>query len=246
MAIASYLAGEGRDHRVNAALKGLARPSLGEWLGFLRECDQCVGAVLDTRNASIENLLYVNPQQLVSEAIELMRSTGVSQLPVCKNTPPFAAAEVSGSIDELELMEAIHRDPGVMATPVEKVMGPKLPTVGVGQKVELIPSHSCTTCNLYRQLHVHEQGRIVSDRREPDGVAEQRSPSELVAGVLAGGRKDLHAQARSQRLLAARLGLGRRSGDREQGKTEDDGDGAHDVVTPWRTRRPRGRRTAEF
>jgi len=93
--------------------------------------------VLDARNASIENLLYVNPRQLVSEAIELMRSNGVSQLPVCKNTPPFAAAEVSGSIDELELMEAINRDPGVMSTPVEKVMGPKLPTIGVGQKVEL-------------------------------------------------------------------------------------------------------------
>jgi cystathionine beta-synthase len=45
-----------------------------------------------------------------------MRSTGVSQLPVCKNTPPFAAAEVSGSVDELELMEAIHRDPGVMSS----------------------------------------------------------------------------------------------------------------------------------
>jgi cystathionine beta-synthase len=93
--------------------------------------------VLDTRNASIQNLLYVNPQQLVSEAIELMRSTGVSQLPVCKNTPPFAAAEVSGAIDELDLMEAIHRAPGVMSTPVEKVMGPKLPTIGVGQKLEL-------------------------------------------------------------------------------------------------------------
>jgi cystathionine beta-synthase len=118
----------------------LSRVFDDDWManfGFLRECDQCVGAVLDTRNASIENLLYVNPHQLVSEAIELMRSTGVSQLPVCKNTPPFAAAEVSGSIDELELMEAIHRDPGVMATAVEKVMGPKLPTIGVGQKVEL-------------------------------------------------------------------------------------------------------------
>jgi cystathionine beta-synthase len=34
-------------------------------------------------------------------------------------------------------MEAIHRDPGVMSTPVEKVMGPKLPTIGVGQKLEL-------------------------------------------------------------------------------------------------------------
>jgi YD repeat-containing protein len=38
VAIAHYLAGEARDHRVNAALKGLARPSLGEWLRFLREC----------------------------------------------------------------------------------------------------------------------------------------------------------------------------------------------------------------
>ena len=33
-------------------------------------------------------------------------------------------------------MEAIARDPSVMTTPVEKVMGPKLPTIGVGQKVE--------------------------------------------------------------------------------------------------------------
>jgi serine/threonine protein kinase/predicted Zn-dependent protease len=38
VAIAWYLRGEARDHRVNAALKGLARPSLGEWLRFLREC----------------------------------------------------------------------------------------------------------------------------------------------------------------------------------------------------------------
>ena len=68
-------------------------------------------------------LLYVNPEQTVREAIELMRANGVSQLPVCKNTPPFAAAEVSGAVDELELMEAISRDPSVMTTPVEKVMG---------------------------------------------------------------------------------------------------------------------------
>ena len=111
-----------------------------DWMmnfGFLQECDQCVGAVLDTRNASIENLLYVNPSQTVSDAIEIMRSHGVSQLPVCKNTPPFANAEVSGSVDELELMEVIHRDPGAMRTEVEKVMSAKLPTIGVGQRLEL-------------------------------------------------------------------------------------------------------------
>jgi cystathionine beta-synthase len=118
----------------------LSRVFDDEWManfGFLTQCDQCVGMVVDARNASIENLLYVNPDQRVSEAVEMMRSTGVSQLPVCKNTPPFAAAEVSGAVDELDLMEAIHRDPGVMATEVEKVMGPKLPTIGVGQRLEL-------------------------------------------------------------------------------------------------------------
>ena len=78
--------------------------------GFLRECDECVGAVLDARTGMAE-LLYVNPGHTVRQAIELMRANGVSQLPVCKNTPPFAAAEVSGAVDELEVMEAIARDP---------------------------------------------------------------------------------------------------------------------------------------
>ena len=62
-----------------------------------------------------------------------MRANGVSQLPVCKNEPPFAAAEVSGAVDELALMDAAFRDPSTLDMPVEKVMGPKLPTVGVGQ-----------------------------------------------------------------------------------------------------------------
>ncbi|HAK96244.1 MAG TPA: hypothetical protein DCM87_14945 [Planctomycetes bacterium] len=38
IAVAGYLATEARDHRTNAILKGLARPSLGEWARFLREC----------------------------------------------------------------------------------------------------------------------------------------------------------------------------------------------------------------
>ena len=104
--------------------------------GFLTECDQCVGAMLGSRGSTPE-LLYVNPDQTVREAIELMRKHEVSQLAVCKNTPPFAAAEVSGAVDELDLMDAIYRDPAVINTPVEKVMGPKLPTIGVGQKIDL-------------------------------------------------------------------------------------------------------------
>jgi cystathionine beta-synthase len=110
-----------------------------DWManfGFVRECDQCVAAVLDARG-STPALLYVNPSHTVRQAIDVMRLNGISQLPVCKNTPPFAAAEVSGSVDELELMEAVYQDPSVMNMPVEKVMGPKLPTIGVGQKVAM-------------------------------------------------------------------------------------------------------------
>jgi cystathionine beta-synthase len=116
----------------------LSRVFNNQWManyGFTRECDECVGAVLETRGGTPE-LLYVNPDQAVHAAIGVMRANGVSQLPVCKNTPPFAAAEVSGAVDELELMEAIARDPSVMGTAVEKVMGPSLPTIGVGQRVE--------------------------------------------------------------------------------------------------------------
>jgi cystathionine beta-synthase len=116
----------------------LSRVFDDDWManfGFVRECDACVGAVLETRGAMAE-LLFVNPGQTVREAIEVMKANGISQLPVCKNTPPFANAEVSGAIDELDVMEAVSRDATVIDMPVERVMGPRLPTIGVGQRIE--------------------------------------------------------------------------------------------------------------
>ena len=115
----------------------LSRVFDDDWManyGFLRECDECIAAVLDARGDT-PSLLYVNPSHTVRHAIDLMRANGISQLPVCKNTPPFAAAEVAGAVDELDLMEAVYRDASVMEQPVEHVMGPRLPTIGVGQKV---------------------------------------------------------------------------------------------------------------
>jgi cystathionine beta-synthase len=116
----------------------LSRVFDDDWMatfGFVRECDDCVGSVVETRGGMAE-LLYVNPGQTVRDAIDVMKANGISQLPVCKNTPPFANAEVSGSIDELDVMEAISRDAAVIGMPVERVMGPRLPTIGVGQPIE--------------------------------------------------------------------------------------------------------------
>jgi cystathionine beta-synthase len=120
----------------------LSRVFDDDWMatfGFIRQTqgsvDGSVGDVLATRGET-EELLYVNPGQSVREAIDLIRANDISQLPVCKNTPPFANAEVSGAVDELALMEAISHDPAVIDMPVERVMGPKLPTIGVGQRIE--------------------------------------------------------------------------------------------------------------
>ena len=35
------------------------------------------------------------------------------------------------------------------------------PDWAIGQTLHLIPSHACTTCNLYREMVVHEDGRVV-------------------------------------------------------------------------------------
>src|SRR4051812_20374834 len=135
----------GREHLVVVLIPDSGRLYLSrlfndEWLagyGFLRECDLCVGVVLDARGDDVPPLIYVNPEERVRDAIAKMRRHGISQLPVCKNEPPFAAAEVSGAVDELELMDAAFRDATILETPVEKVMGPKLPTIGVGQPLSL-------------------------------------------------------------------------------------------------------------
>lgn len=37
----------------------------------------------------------------------------------------------------------------------------KSPDWRIGQALQLIPSHACTTCNLYREIVIHEDGRVV-------------------------------------------------------------------------------------
>lgn len=106
--------------------------------GFVQECERCVQQLIDTRSDAVPDLVYVNPDHTVRHAISLMRKHEVSQLIVAKNEPPFAAAEVSGAVDELHLMDAVFKDPDALQRPIGEVMGPKLPTVGGGQSMDLL------------------------------------------------------------------------------------------------------------
>ena len=106
--------------------------------GFITTTSEvCVGDVVSEKGEIGPALIYVNPTQSVRDAVLLMRKHGVSQLPVAKNEMPLAAAEVMGSVNELRLMEASFADDGVLDRPVEEVMNPAIPTIGVGQPIEL-------------------------------------------------------------------------------------------------------------
>ena len=114
-----------------------------EWMagfGFLRGEGAVVADVLEAKEGDIPPLLYVRPDMQVREAVHLMHEHDVSQLPVAKNEMPLATAEVMGSIDELRIMEAAFAATSILDESVESVMSPRLPTIGIGQSVEMAVS----------------------------------------------------------------------------------------------------------
>lgn len=111
-----------------------------DWMagyGFVRGTGHTVADVLESRGGAIPPLVYLYPEDSGQRAVNVMRGYGLSQLPVAKGEMPLAAAEIVGAVDELALMERAFRDPHVLDEPVEKVMGDRLPTIGIGQPVAL-------------------------------------------------------------------------------------------------------------
>ncbi|MEL7210035.1 MAG: cystathionine beta-synthase, partial [Actinomycetota bacterium] len=118
----------------------LSRVFNDEWMagfGFLRAEGPVVADVLAAKEDDVPPLLYVQPADQVRGVVDLMHEHDVSQLPVAKGEMPLAAAEVMGSIDELRIMESAFGDPAVLDGSVADVMSPRMPTIGIGQPVEL-------------------------------------------------------------------------------------------------------------
>ena len=111
-----------------------------QWMagfGFLRADGPVVADVIESRSSGVPDLLYVQPHQLVRDAVTMMHEHGVSQLPVGKGEMPLAAAEIAGSVSELRLMELAFDTDAVLDKTVEDIMAPALPTIGAGEPVGL-------------------------------------------------------------------------------------------------------------
>jgi cystathionine beta-synthase len=105
--------------------------------GFLRASGPTVGDLLQGRAAGLPSLVHTHPDETVRTAIEILREFEVSQMPVVKHEPPVVLAEVIGAVSERELLQAAFADPAALDRPVGDVMGPPLPTIGIGEPVHL-------------------------------------------------------------------------------------------------------------
>lgn len=113
-----------------------------DWMmdfGFLRADGPSAGDVLAAKAGDIPDLVLVTPGESARDAWGLMRDHGVSQVVVSvSKEPPLAAKEVSGTLDELSLMDLAFRDPDVLERPVADVMRPAMPMIGIGQPVPIL------------------------------------------------------------------------------------------------------------
>jgi cystathionine beta-synthase len=80
-------------------------------------------------------LVHVHPDETVAQAIALLREYEVSQLPVVREEPPLMAAEVAGSVDERDLLDALVSGRAKPTDPVQDHMAPPLPVIGQGEPV---------------------------------------------------------------------------------------------------------------
>jgi cystathionine beta-synthase len=106
--------------------------------GFLNEdAEMTVGQVLRAKAGELPDLVHTHPGETIRVAIDILREYHVSQMPVVNAEPPVMAGEVTGSVSERDLLEAVFTGRAGLADPVERHMSPPLPLVGAGEPVEV-------------------------------------------------------------------------------------------------------------
>jgi cystathionine beta-synthase len=94
-----------------------------------------VGDVLRRKDGALPALVHVHPNETVADAIGILREFGVSQVPVVNAEPPVMVAEVAGTVNERDLLDALFTGQAQLADRVEAHMSKPLPTIGAGESV---------------------------------------------------------------------------------------------------------------
>lgn len=104
--------------------------------GFLGDDgERTVGQVLQAKTGQLPALVHTHPSETVRDAISILQEYAVSQMPVVNAEPPVVVGEVSGSVSERDLLEALFTGAAHLADRVDKHMSPALPLVGEGEPI---------------------------------------------------------------------------------------------------------------
>ncbi len=120
-----------------------------------------VGEVVAAKDGDIPALVHCHPYETVSQAIDLLREFGVSQVPVFRegeHDPTVGG--IIGSIRENALLDAVLQDASVMQKPVIEVLQPPLPVVEVGAPLD----------DVFSDLAAGSPAVVVIDDERPVGV----------------------------------------------------------------------------
>lgn len=104
---------------------GFAEPSV----------EKTVADVLGGKDGAMPDLVHVHPTDTVRDAMNIMTTYGVSQLPVLTAEPPVVMGEVVGAIDERTLLDHIFSGRAQLSDAIEGFVGAPLTLIGAGESV---------------------------------------------------------------------------------------------------------------
>jgi cystathionine beta-synthase len=126
--------------------------------GFLAAAPaKTVGEVLRGKGGALPDLVHTHPNETIAEAVQILREYGVSQMPVVRAEPPVMAAEVTGSVAERDLLDALYAGRASLADRVEQHMSDPLPSIGSGDSA----AHAIAALQQADALLVLEDGKPV-------------------------------------------------------------------------------------
>lgn len=133
-----------------------------EWMranGFLEDerRKDTVGDVLRTKQP-LPPMITVTEDQVVKEALDLLRRYEISQLPVTRGQ------EVVGSINDVAVMQAVFDHADIVHKPVGEVMGRAFPTLEHDTEVE----------RAYKLLTMANSAIVVTKAGKPVGVVTRQ------------------------------------------------------------------------
>jgi cystathionine beta-synthase len=97
--------------------------------------ERSVRDLIASKAGQLPDLVHAHPSDTVHDVIGIMKTYGVSQMPVLSAEPPVVIGEVVGAIEEKALLEAIFRGGATMGDAVSAYLGDPLPLIGVNEPV---------------------------------------------------------------------------------------------------------------